>query len=77
MTIGQKKLKIIYIGDDTTDEDAIKVIKTLGEQNAKTVRVCELTTLKTYADYHVKTPNEVAHILTWLQLIYAPKKKGQ
>lgn len=67
-----KKLKIIYAGDDTTDEDAMKMLAGIG----KTFRVSELPTLKTYADYQLKTPDEVAFLLKWVQSNYEKKKKA-
>nr|XP_014089059.1 trehalose-phosphate phosphatase B [Bactrocera oleae] len=66
-----KKLKIIYVGDDTTDEDAIKVLHGLG----KTFRVSELPTLKTYANYQIKTVEEVGWLLKAIQSVYEVKKK--
>lgn len=66
-----KKLKIIYCGDDTTDEDAIKVLHGLG----KTFRVSELPTLKTYANYQIKTVEEVGWLLKAIQSVYEVKKK--
>jgi len=65
-----KNKKIIYVGDDTTDEDAMKVLHGLG----KTFRVSEITNLKTYADFQIKTPEEVGYLLKWLQSHYEPKK---
>lgn len=65
------KLKIIYAGDDTTDEDAMKVLSGIG----KTFRVSELPTLKTYANFQIKTPEEVGYLLQWLQSHYEKKKK--
>ncbi|XP_055920054.1 uncharacterized protein LOC129951760 [Eupeodes corollae] len=66
-----KKLKIIYAGDDTTDEDAMKMLSGIG----KTFRVSELPTLKTYANFQIKTPEEVGYLLQWLQSNYEKKKK--
>jgi len=65
------KLKIIYAGDDTTDEDAMKMLSGIG----KTFRVSELPTLKTYANFQIKTPEEVGYLLQWLQSHYEKKKK--
>lgn len=65
------KLKIIYAGDDTTDEDAMKMLSGIG----KTFRVSELPTLKTYANFQIKTPEEVGYLLQWLQSNYEKKKK--
>jgi len=65
-----KDRKIVYCGDDTTDEDAMKVLKGIG----KTFRVSELPNLKTYADFQIKTPEEVGYLLKWLQSVYEPKK---
>ncbi|XP_064541905.1 uncharacterized protein LOC135430977 [Drosophila montana] len=66
-----KNLKIIYVGDDTTDEDAIKVLHGIG----KTFRVSELPTLKTYANYQIKTVEEVGWLLKAIQAYYEKKKK--
>lgn len=67
-----KNLKIIYVGDDTTDEDAIKVLHGIG----KTFRVSELPTLKTYANYQIKTVEEVGYLLKAVQAYYEKKKKA-
>lgn len=64
--------KIIYIGDDTTDEDAMKQLAGI----AKTFRVSELPNLKTYGNYQLKTPDDVAYVLKWLQSNYEKKKKN-
>lgn len=65
-----KNLKIIYAGDDTTDEDAMKALKGTG----KTFRVSELPNLKTYADYQLKTTDDVSLLLKWVESVY-PKKE--
>lgn len=67
-----KNLKIVYCGDDTTDEDAMKMLHGIG----KTFRVSELPTLKTYADYQIKTVEEVGWVLKTIQANYEKKKKN-
>ena len=67
-----KNLKIIYCGDDTTDEDAMKMLFGIG----KTFRVSELPTLKTYANYQIKTVEEVGWLLKAIQANYEKKKKA-
>ncbi|KAL5280476.1 hypothetical protein ACFFRR_004450 [Megaselia abdita] len=64
--------KIIYIGDDTTDEDAMKQLFGI----AKTFRVSELPNLKTYGNFQLKTPDDVSYVLKWLQSNYEKKKKN-
>lgn len=65
-----KNLKIIYCGDDTTDEDAMKMLHGIG----KSFRVSELPTLKTYADYQIKTVEEVGWLLKAIQANFEKKK---
>lgn len=67
-----KNLKIVYCGDDTTDEDAMKMLYGIG----KTFRVSELPTLKTYANYQIKTVEEVGWVLKSIQANYEKKKKN-
>lgn len=52
----------IYIGDDSTDEDAFKVL-----ENGIGIYVQNNSDLKTEADYFIQDPNETAKILNQLQ----------
>lgn len=54
-----KKRVPIYIGDDTTDEDAFKVIK------GKGIGICIGRSLNT--DYYLKTQGEVKRLLKWIE----------
>jgi trehalose 6-phosphate phosphatase len=56
---GKTDALTIYIGDDTTDEDAFAALP-----DAVTVRVGD--SADTAANYHVSSPDEVGRLLEWL-----------
>lgn len=58
----QDKVKVVLAGDDTTDEDAMRMMK--GE-NAVSFRVSK-DVIKTDADYFLDSPADVGDLLKWL-----------
>jgi len=58
----ENKVKVIFAGDDTTDEDAMKALK----GKAVTFRVSNQPEIITNADYRVPSTDVVAKILTWI-----------
>ncbi|XP_057671378.1 uncharacterized protein LOC130903244 [Diorhabda carinulata] len=54
-----KETKVIFIGDDTTDEDAMKALK----GNAATFRIAKCDTMKTYAERIIASTDNVIEIL--------------
>lgn len=62
----QNKVKVVFIGDDTTDEDAMQELKGMG----LSFRVTHDTpNVRTYADYSVPSTETVPLILQTLQKI--------
>lgn len=59
-----KKVKVVFIGDDATDEDAMQALKGIG----RTFRVTHnKPNIETYADFCVPSTETVPLILQWLQ----------
>jgi len=58
-----QKVRVIYAGDDSTDEDALKILKTTGA----TFRVTTNPTLKTYADMRIPDTDSVLTLLKWVE----------
>ncbi|XP_055298974.1 uncharacterized protein LOC129566773 isoform X2 [Sitodiplosis mosellana] len=58
-----EKVKVIFAGDDTTDEDAMKALKGDG----LSFRVSKRSEIETYADYRVPSTKTISLILQWLQ----------
>jgi len=57
----QERVGAIYIGDDTTDEDAMRALKGQG----KSIKVC-VNDAPTNADVTIKSTHSVVHFLHWL-----------
>jgi len=55
-------VKVIFAGDDTTDEDVMEVLKGIG----MSFRVETERDLKTYADFLLPSTKTVSYILEWL-----------
>ncbi|KAG4080618.1 hypothetical protein HA402_006219 [Bradysia odoriphaga] len=55
-------VKVVFAGDDTTDEDAMKALKGKG----MTFRVSASAQIKTYADYRVPSTKTVSYLLQWI-----------
>jgi trehalose 6-phosphate synthase/phosphatase len=58
-----QKVRIIYAGDDSTDEDALKILKS----TAATFRVTTNPTLQTYADMRIPDTDSVLTLLKWVE----------
>ncbi|XP_055600959.1 uncharacterized protein LOC129749878 [Uranotaenia lowii] len=58
-----KNRKVIFAGDDTTDEDAMKAIKGYG----RSFRITKDPNLKTYADYKIPSVTSIYHMLKWIE----------
>ncbi|XP_059618854.1 uncharacterized protein LOC132263214 isoform X2 [Phlebotomus argentipes] len=56
------KAKVFFAGDDTTDEDAMMVLKGQG----KSFRISDDDQIQTYADYRLDSPFAVGKLLKWL-----------
>lgn len=58
------EVKVVFIGDDTTDEDAMRALKGIG----RTFRVTHnKPNIETNADFCVPSTKTVSLILEWLQ----------
>lgn len=61
----------VFIGDDTTDEEAFYGLK----DNCLCLRVCDVENAKTHAHYHLKNPQEVIMFLSLIKDKYAGASK--
>jgi len=59
----QSHIKVIFAGDDTTDENAMKSLK----GNAISFRISESLQEETAADYLLPSTNAVSYLLQWLE----------
>lgn len=66
-----KNKKIIFAGDDTTDEDIMKVLKGIG----KSFRVTNDADLKTYGDFKVPCTRSITTLLKWIEKRFANSSK--
>ncbi|XP_055682738.1 uncharacterized protein LOC129789737 isoform X1 [Lutzomyia longipalpis] len=57
------KVKVFFAGDDTTDEDAMMVLKGKGIS----FRIAENDQIQTHADYRLESPFAVGKLLKWLE----------
>jgi trehalose 6-phosphate phosphatase len=64
---------LIFVGDDTTDEDAFRAIRHKGGR-AVTVRVHEDAGVATAAEYRVRDPGDVRELLEWLLAERRPER---
>ncbi|XP_058453158.1 uncharacterized protein LOC131431452 [Malaya genurostris] len=55
--------KVIFAGDDTTDEDVMKTIKGTG----RSFRVSKNPNIETHADFVIPSVQSVYHLLKWLE----------
>ncbi|XP_058058283.1 uncharacterized protein LOC131209273 [Anopheles bellator] len=58
-----RQRKVIFAGDDTTDEDVMKMIKGSG----RSFRVTKDKALVTNADYKIPSVGAVYHLLKWIE----------
>lgn len=58
-----ERLNVIYVGDDTTDEDAMKALKGM----AVSFRITQGLTVKTNADHRLPTTESVVTLLKWVE----------
>jgi len=59
----QSYVKVIFAGDDTTDENAMKSLK----GDAISFRISKLLQVETAADYLLPSTNAVSYLLQWLE----------
>ncbi|GAB0099300.1 Trehalose 6-phosphate phosphatase [Sergentomyia squamirostris] len=57
-----EKVKVLFAGDDTTDEDAMKALKGQGIS----FRIAHNDQIQTFADYRLESPFAVGDLLKWL-----------
>ncbi|CAH1098658.1 unnamed protein product [Psylliodes chrysocephalus] len=62
----QNESKVIFVGDDTTDEDAISALK----GNAASFRITKSCTVETQAEKLISSPEETLKILKLVEKIY-------
>lgn len=67
VALKDKDVVPIYIGDDTTDEDAFKVLKNKG------ITIFVGKPKPSYAQYYLKDPNEVKEFLKRILLMQTDK----
>jgi len=65
-----ERIRIVYAGDDFTDEDAIKALKGL----AATFRVTSTPSVKTSADRRLSNNDSVLMMLKWIDSYMASRK---
>ncbi|XP_053697542.1 uncharacterized protein LOC128744506 [Sabethes cyaneus] len=58
-----KSRKVVFAGDDTTDEDVMKAIKGCG----RSFRVTTKANVETNADYVIPSVRSVYHMLKWIE----------
>ena len=58
-----ERVRIIYVGDDTTDEDAMQSLKGM----AVTFRVANTKTVKSAANHRLHDTSSVATLLKWVE----------
>lgn len=58
-----KSRKVIFAGDDTTDEDVMKTIKGFG----RSFRIVKDANVETNADYRIPSVQSVYHMLKWIE----------
>ncbi|XP_004536200.1 probable trehalose-phosphate phosphatase C [Ceratitis capitata] len=61
-----QKIKVIFAGDDTTDEDAMRLLQGSGIS----FRVSADPDLETYADFRLARQSVVEDLLTWINNVY-------
>lgn len=62
----KENLKVIFAGDDTSDEDVMEKLK----GNAVTFRVSNDPNIQTYADYRIPCSYSVTTLLKWIEKRY-------
>lgn len=62
------KTKVIFAGDDTTDEDAMKLLQGTG---AKTFRIAADPKFETYADFRLPSQNLIPELIKWIDSHYS------
>ncbi|XP_055372179.1 uncharacterized protein LOC129606099 [Condylostylus longicornis] len=62
----QHKTKVIFAGDDTTDEDAMEAVQGKG----KSFRITDNPNFETYADYRLPNQNMMPELIKWIENIY-------
>ncbi|XP_066150264.1 uncharacterized protein [Euwallacea fornicatus] len=67
----QGNVKVIFAGDDTTDEDAMLALK----GRALTFRIAANGSIQTHADQLLSSTHSVVHILKLVREIVAPKER--
>ncbi|XP_037811551.1 trehalose-phosphate phosphatase B isoform X2 [Lucilia sericata] len=60
------EIKVIFAGDDTTDEDAMKKLQGLG----KSFRVSTDPEIQTFADFRLSSQDLVSDLLKWISNTY-------
>lgn len=58
-------LRVMFAGDDRTDEDAMRALQAGGR--ARTFRVAERADVQTYADYRLAGQEMVTELLEWIE----------
>nr|QEA69011.1 trehalose-6-phosphate phosphatase C1 [Bactrocera minax] len=61
-----KKIKVIFAGDDNTDEDAMRLLRDSGTS----FRVSTDPNIQTYADFRLARQRVVEDLLTWISNTY-------
>lgn len=65
-----ERIKIIYVGDDLTDEDAMVALKGM----ARTFRVTSSDIVKTAADHRLPSTDSVYTMLKWVERHFMGRK---
>lgn len=65
-----ERIKIIYVGDDWTDEDAIVALKGM----ARTFRISQSDIVKTAADHRLPSTDSVYTMLKWVERHFMGRK---
>ncbi|KAL1140025.1 hypothetical protein AAG570_007002 [Ranatra chinensis] len=68
-----ERVRIIYVGDDVTDEDAMQALKGM----AVTFRVTQAQNVKTAANWRLSDTNSVLTLLEWVDRHFERRKANQ
>ncbi|XP_034473463.1 trehalose-phosphate phosphatase [Drosophila innubila] len=61
-----EEVRVVFAGDDTTDEDVMRVLKGLG----RSFRIASDAQVQTFADFRLPEQNVMTDLLRWIARVY-------